>query len=53
MKNRIGGSSILLTASSKRSTGFVRALASINNKYNQERYKNLPFFEKKEKKLWT
>lgn len=48
MINRIGGSSNLLTASSldfsyslEGSTGFVRTLSSINNKYRAMKYKNV------------
>lgn len=41
MNNRIGGSSNLLTASSQASTGFVRALSSINSMLNEMKYLNV------------
>ena len=40
MNNRIGGSSNLLTASSQASTGFVRALSSINIILSKKKYLN-------------
>jgi len=47
--NRFGDSSILLTASSQASTGFVRVLSSINNYSRESKYLNVCFSPPKPK----